>query len=486
MRCRRIAVAAWTVTAVVLSGGPAARAATNLIADPGFETTGGQATVFADSLPDMDAWTLVSGSFTASAGVITPAGAHGTDLAVVTASADYADGTLQVLATPATGGPGPYGGLVFRYQSSGGHYACAVSRTAVTLLRVTSSSSTTLASSPAALQNKSPVWLQAVASGLNLTCRVLADTGGAPGAVLASAAATDATYANGQIGVFDTNPTTGGNQFLRFSSPQMVASVPAAWSGIQAATGRPGEVLDTVAAADTGTESMQVFGGAAGFDGYSQQTGIAAYGSTVYTLQTAIRTTSVTGGTARVEVVEAPGGTVTTLGNVSGTTAWTLSTTTFTTQPGTTSLTVRTRLTGSGTANFDDLSLTAAPFVSLALSSASLNLGSVSPVGSPFTFPGAVTATVTSDAGWTLQAAGGGDFADGLGDTMPLSALSWARAGSGSYTPFTTSPAVIAAGSATPVAGVAAGLDYRLAVSYADTSSARPYATTITYIATTP
>ena len=474
------------VAAVVLTTGPAAAAATNLIANPGFETSGGQATVFSDSLPDLAAWTVPAGSFTVAGGVMTPATAGGTDLAVVTGSADYSDGTFQALATPVTGKPGPYGGIVFRYRDPGDHYECAVSRTAVTLFRSVAGLAIPMAISALSVHPGTPVWLQAVATGSALNCRVLTDAGGAPGTLQASAAASDGTYQSGMVGVFDTNLSGGGHQFLAFSAPRMTASVPSAWTGIQMLAGRPGEVPDTVAPANSGNESMQIFGGSTSFDGDSQQAGIAAFGSATYTLQAAIRTEGVTGGRARVEVVESPGGAVTTLGNVSGTSPWTVYSTTFTTQPGTTSVTVRTRLSGSGTANFDDLSLTVAPFVSLALSNSALDLGTVSPVGSPFTYPGAVTATVTSDSGWALQGAGGGNFNDGSGQSLPLSALAWSRAGWDAFTPFATAPFTIATGAATGVGGTAVSLDYRLTVTYADPSSARPYSALLTYVATTP
>jgi hypothetical protein len=252
------------------------------------------------------------------------------------------------------------------------------------------------------------------------------------------------------------------------------------------AAGRPGEVPDTVLAPTGGSESMQLFGGASGFDGYSQQTGIAVTGSTAYTLQAEIRTQGVTGA-AQVVAVESPSGVQTTLGSVAGTTPWTLYTTTFTTQPGTTSIAIRTRLRGAGTANFDDLSLAAAATVSLALSQGSLALGGVSPLSSPYSYPAAVTATVDATAGWTLSASGTGNFADGTGKTIPLGVLAWRRAGAGGYTPFTTTAQTVAASAAaTPAGGTAVPLDYQLTITFPDPASAAAFSTSITYIATTP
>ncbi|HUZ84612.1 MAG TPA: hypothetical protein VMU66_07950, partial [Gaiellales bacterium] len=109
-----------------------------------------------------------------------------------------------------------------------------------------------------------------------------------------------------------------------------------------------------------------------------------------------------------------------------------------------------------------------------------------SPAGSPFAYPGAVVATVTATAGWTLSVSGSGPFSDGAGHTLPIANLAWRLAGGGTYTPFATTPATVATGAATGSSGAAVALDYQLSVSYSDPSSSSPYTTSLTYIATTP
>ena len=89
-------------------------------------------------------------------------------------------------------------------------------------------------------------------------------------------------------------------------------------------------------------------------------------GDSSYTLTAAIRTDAVSGN-ARVMAIES-GGTTTTLATVTGTSAWTVYSTTFVTQPTTTSITVRLQVDGSGRASFDDVSLAITPTVALMLS----------------------------------------------------------------------------------------------------------------------
>ena len=141
-------------------------------------------------------------------------------------------------------------------------------------------------------------------------------------------------------------------------------------------------VPDRIAPANSGAAYLQLFGGADTYSGYSQQATIAAAGSSTYTLSAAIRSEVVTGG-AKVIAIES-GGTTTTLASVTGTTAWTVYSTTFTTQPVTTWITVRLRLDGSGRASFDDLALSISPSVSLSLSAGSVDFGGVDPLSSPF------------------------------------------------------------------------------------------------------
>jgi hypothetical protein len=467
---------------------PAADAATNLITNPGFETQGSSATVFSDTLPDLSAWTVSSGGFTDTAGVMVATGAaHSSDIAVVTGSNDYTNGTLQAEGVPLSLNAGLKGGLVFRYQDASDFYGCVVTNAALQLMSRSGGTDTVLKTTAMTSQVGLAGWLRVTMSGSALTCSAYASTNGAPGTQIATVSATSTTFASGAIGVFDTNTSAAAGKMLSFSSPTMAAVVPASWSAPVLTAGRPGEVPDTVIPPTGGSESMQIFGGATSFDGYSQQTGIAVTGSTTYTLQAEIRTQSVTGGSAQVVAVESPSGTQTTLGSVSGTTPWTLYTTTFTTQPGTTSIAIRTRLQGAGTANFDDLSLALAPTVTLALSTTSVDLGTVNPLSSPYSFPTAVTATVTASAGWTLSTSGTGDFADGTGKTIPLGVLAWRPAGTGNYTPFTTTTTTVATSTtATPKTGTAVPIDYQLTITYPDAASTAAFSTSITYIATTP
>lgn len=159
-------------------------------------------------------------------------------------------------------------------------------------------------------------------------------------------------------------------------------------------------VPDRIAPANSGAAYLQLYGGAAGFSGYSQQATIPAVGSSTYTISAAIRSEAVS--VAKVIAIES-GGTTTTLASVSGTTAWSVYSTTLTTQPGTTWITVRLRLDGSGRASFDDPSPTLSPFVTLGLSGASVDFGGVDPLSSPFDLTPALTATVTANQAWSLS-----------------------------------------------------------------------------------
>ena len=480
------AAAGAAVVAAALAS-PSAMAATNLITNPGFEAQGAAATVFADSLPDLTAWSQTSGGFTDSGGKMVPNGAAATsDTAVVSNSGDYRDGTYQAQGIPLTLRAGLKGGLVFRYRDPSDFYGCVVTQNSLQLMARVGGTDTALRTAAMSVQAGLAGWLRVTMSGSNLTCAAYANSGGAPGQLLATVTATDARFTDGSIGVFDTNTSTTAGAMLDFTLPTMSAVLPASWSAPVLSAGRPGEVPDMVATPTGGSESMQVFGGSPAFDGYSQQTGISVTGATSYTLQAEIKTASVAGA-AQVVAVESPGGTQTVLGNVSGTTPWTLYTTTFTTQPGTTSVAIRTRLQGSGTANVDDLSLSLTPTVGLALSTASLNLGTVSPLSSPFAYPSAVTATVTASAGWTLKVSGSGPFSDGTGKSIPLSELAWRLAGTGVYTPFSTTPATVSQSTTTtPIGGTAIPLDYQLTIGYSDSAYPSPFSTTITYVATTP
>jgi hypothetical protein len=457
-----------------------AAAAPNLISNPGFETSGSSATVFSDSLPDLTAWQTTSGGFTLTAGVLTSAGARSsTDLAVVRNSQDYQNGTLTVRASQPTVVAQLVGGAVVRYRDASNFYLCGLTKNKVVVQRRLAGVDSVLASAaytPVALTTYT---ITATVSGSQITC-ALSD-----GSATATATATDASFASGMIGVASINTASQVRQ-TRFAQPvTMAAAAPQSWTGIGVLAGRPGMVPDRIAPANSGAAYLQLFSGAGTFSGYSQQATIAAAGSSTYTLSAAIRTEAVSGG-AKVIAIES-GGTTTTLASVTGTTAWAVYSTTFSTQPGTTWITVRLRLDGSGRASFDDLALSISPSVSLSLSAGSVDFGGVDPLSSHFDLAPALSATVTANLAWALSAQGSGDFADGTGKTYPLARLGWRLNGSGSaYAPFTTAAQAVTTGAANTPSGTSVPIDFRLQVTYADPVSSQPFQTTLTYIATTP
>ena len=201
-------------------------------------------------------------------------------------------------------------------------------------------------------------------------------------------------------------------------------------------------VFDHIAPANSGSSYLQLFGGATSYSGYSQQAGIPVVGNSSYTLTAAIRTDAVSG-SARVRAIES-GGTTTTLATVTGTSAWRVYSTTFVTQPSTTSITVRLQVDGSGRASFDDVSLAITPTVALTLSATSVDFGAVDPLSSPFTRSPALTATVTSNTNWALSLQGAGDFSDGTGKTFSLAQLGWRPTGGSTFTAVTTAARSVA------------------------------------------
>jgi len=480
MRLTAVAACALLVGGCLLL--PAAARATNLIANPGFETAGASGTMFSDTLPDMAAWQVTSGNYTLAGGSITSQGSGSSDdLAVVRNSQDYQDGTLTLTAVPLAVAPQLTGGAVVRYQDANDFYLCGLTKNALVVQRRLAGNDQTIASTSYSPAAGSSYALTATATGTSISCKAVG-----PGGATATATATDGSFASGMIGVGAINSNPSQTRQMRFSQPvTMTAAGPESWSGLTVAAGRPGMILDHVAPANSGASYLQLFGGSGTFAGYSQQASIAAAGGSSYTLTAAIRTDAVSG-SARVLAIES-GGTTTTLASVSGTTAWTVYSTTFVTQPGTTSVTVRLRLDGSGRASFDDLALAITPSVSLALSVGSVDFGSVDPLSSPFAQALAVNATTTSNTNWALSVQGTGNFADGTGKTFPLGRLGWRVNGSGaSFTPFTTTAQSVATGAANTPAGTGTPLDFQLQVTYADPSSSQPFQTTLTYVATTP
>jgi hypothetical protein len=459
-----------------------ASAATNLVANPGFETQGAAQTVFSDTLPDGAAWRSVSGGFTYAGNAITSFGAAGTtDVAMVQYSQDWSDTTNTVTTTPLATSANLVGGPMLRWQSGVGFYGCGVRSGALVIQRRSSNTDTVLGSTNMTVHAGTAYRISFSATGSTLTCSAAPAAGGGT----TSLSRTDTALTSGADGTFAVNDTNQTRQF-RFTSPSVTAAVPGGWSTIVPTAGRPGLVPDRVAAANTGAESLQLFGGDASFGGYAGQT-IAVTPSTTYLLEAAISTIALTSGTARVVVTESPSGVTTTLRAVAGTTPWTVYTTSFTTRPDTTSVTVRPTVNGLGRGSFDDLFLGVAPQVSLALSSGAVEFGPVDPLSSPFTRPSALTATVASNVPWALTVAGSGDFGDGLGKTFPLDRLGWRLGGSTSaFTPLSTTAATVTSGNATTSSGVANPLDMQLTVTYADPISDNFFQTSLTYIALTP
>jgi hypothetical protein len=459
-----------------------ASAATNLVTNPGFETQGSVQTVFSDTIPDGDAWRSAAGGYTYGGNAITSFGvANTTDIAIIQYSQDWSDTTMTVTTTPLATSANLVGGAMVRWQSGVGYYGCGVRSGALVIQRRSSNTDTVLGSTGLSVQANASFKVTFSAVGSTLTCSAVRTTGGAT----TTLTRTDTTLTSGVDGTFAINDTNQTRQF-RFSAPSVTAAVPSGWSTIVPTAGRPGLVPDRVAAANSGDESLQLFSGDESFAGYAGQT-VTVTPSTTYTLEAAISTIALTSGTARVVVTESPSGVTTTLGSVSGTTPWTLYSTSFTTRSNTTSVTVRPTVNGLGRGSFDDISLGITPQVSLALSSSSIEFGTVDPLSSPYSRPSALTATVTANAPWALTVAGTGDFGDGLGKAFPLARLGWRLNGSaGAYTPLSTAATTVTSGGATSPTGSANPLDMQLTVTYADPISANSFQTSLTYIAFTP
>jgi len=459
---------------------PSAHAA-NLIADADFETTGSSGTVFSDNLPDLSALQVTSGNVVLAGGTATTAGlGSSTDVAVVRNSQDYQDGTTSVLASQASVTPQLTGGIVVRYRDTANFYLCGITKNAVLVQRRLAGADTVIGTASYSPAASTAYTLTATATGTSISCKAVG-----PGGVTATATATDASFASGMIGIAAINSTPTQVRQMSFLQPfTMTSAVPQSWTPITPLAGRPGMVFDHIAPANSGSSYLQLFGGASTYSGYSQQTGIPVVGNSSYTLTAAIRTDAVSG-SARVMAIES-GGTTTTLATVTGTSAWTVYSTTFVTQPATTSITVRLQVNGSGRASFDDVSLAATPTVGLTLSATSVDFGAVDPLSSPFTRSPALTATVTSNTNWALSLQAAGNFSDGTGKTFPLTQLGWRPTGGTAFTAVTTSAQTVASGTATTAAGTANAIDYRLQVTYPDPVSAQPFSTTLTYIATTP
>jgi hypothetical protein len=335
----RAAACAFALGGLLLA--PAGSQAANLVANPGFETTGSGGTVFSDTLPDLSAWQVTSGNVVLAGGTATTAGlGSSTDLAVVRNSQDYQDGTTSVLASQPAVTPQLTGGVVVRYLDTADFYLCGITKNAVVVQRRLGGTDTVIGTATYNPAPSSTYTLTATATGSSISCRAVG-----PGGVTATATATDASFASGMIGIAAVNSTPTQARQMSFSQPfAMTSAVPQSWTPITPLVGRPGMVFDHIAPANSGSSYLQLFGGSTSYSGYSQQAGIPVVGNSSYTLTAAIRTDAVSGG-ARVRAIES-GGTTSTLATVTGTSAWTVYSTTFVTQPSTTSITVR--LTAAG------------------------------------------------------------------------------------------------------------------------------------------
>ena len=291
-----------------------ASAATNLIANPGFETQGAVQTVFSDTIPDGDAWRSASGGYTYGGNAITSFGiANTTDVAIIQYSQDWSDTTITVTTTPLATSANLVGGAMLRWQSGVGFYGCGVRSGALVIQRRSSSTDTVLGTTndDGAGQHVVPGRLLRDRLDVVLLSRRRRRAAAPP-----PLTRTDTALTSGADGTFAVNGTNQTRQF-RFSAPSVTAAVPSGWSTIVPTAGRPGLVPDRVAPANPGAESLQLFGGDDSFGGYAGQT-VTVTPSTTYMLEAAISTIALTSGTARVVVTESPSGATTTLGGASG------------------------------------------------------------------------------------------------------------------------------------------------------------------------
>lgn len=118
--------------------------------------------------------------------------------------------------------------------------------------------------------------------------------------------------------------------------------------------------------------------------------------------------------------------------------------------------------------------------VQVALSANSVNLGMLNPL-QVYTFPNATTATVSSNAAWTLTVNGSGSFSDGNGNSIPDGRMTVKQ---GSFTDtLSASPQTIATGIQP---GAVMPIEYDMQLAWNDPIGAAPYTDTLTYVASTP
>ncbi|HEV8636563.1 MAG TPA: hypothetical protein VG370_20275, partial [Chloroflexota bacterium] len=343
-----------------------------IVADGGLESAGPTgAPYFDDNLTDPTAFQFSSGNGSTSGGVLTTNGTvgfPGLDAWTVANSDDLTDFTWIAAVNPTADSANLYAGLQFRWQNASNYYGWVIQPGTNNVLLVKSSggSFTTLQTNSYATGANTWYWLRIVASGSGFTGSIAPATGagGGPGAWTQFATYTDAApIAYGRVGmgnaVFGATPIPA-----RYKGPSLRGTLPSGWSsaGVQQVTGRPGAMWDgRSGTAQAGARSLQLFSADVMNVGYLARTGLAVAGNTTHAVEGWIKTASVTSPAngASIVVVESPSGIQTTIGGVTGTTAWTLQTGSFTTQPTTTSIELRLYLKGSGAANFDGLAVTA-------------------------------------------------------------------------------------------------------------------------------
>lgn len=319
---------------------------------------------FDDPLEDQSSFQFSSGSGSVASGVLTTTGAPNVvDGFTINNSDNLTDFTWQAAVNASADSGALYGGLQFRWRSATSYYAWVINpgNNRVSLVKTNGGAPSIVQSNNYAVAANTWYWLRMTASGSTFTGSIAPDVNGAPGTWTTFAAWTDgAPIANGRVGL--GNLVNGGTASVpvSFAWPRLSGSMPSGWSpsGVSQESGRPGFLWDAIETR-SGTRSLQLFAGDALAVGSVAQSGIAVSGNTTYTVVGWITTRNLAaGGYARLLVRENPSGLETTIGQPTGATAWKDYPGTFTTQAGTTSVDLELELRGSGTANFDDVSLT--------------------------------------------------------------------------------------------------------------------------------
>jgi hypothetical protein len=331
----------------------------------GFEAAGTGQTTFSDDLGNLNAWQLVSGNGSLAGAILSSTGAaNSRDLWTLRNAAAHGDLSFEAYVADASKNAAHRTGVVARHSGSGYYYA-ALQNNNVVLQRRNAAHAIQQTWNPTAAlafpyTNGAYYWLKITVSGNTVQLYTAPDASGVPGAYTLRITNTgdSAPLAGpGTVGLLNENLSTAA-RVGRFRKPRVSQTLPAQWAGPTqlVAAGETGVIWDkTAGSAHSGTGSLQLFSGNAANSGYAAQTvNNAVTGGTSHSLSGWIKTNAVSG-TARIVLVEQPGGQQTVLGSRTGTTAWTQFTNLIAFQPGTTSVDARVELAGSGTANFDDI-----------------------------------------------------------------------------------------------------------------------------------